>query len=131
MGEFVTLETTDGIGTMRLNRPPMNALNTQLQEELRAAAHEATADEQVKAVIVYGGEKVFAAGAAGCVFDSWLGATLQERRWCSVCEHETERAVHDCGAVTVHRRGFAGVNNDAVNFLSTVAGGLLATFLAR
>ncbi|GID25627.1 enoyl-CoA hydratase/isomerase family protein [Paractinoplanes brasiliensis] len=63
MGEFVTLETTDGIGTIRLDRPPMNALNTQLQEELRAAAHSATADEQVKAVIVYGGEKVFAAGA--------------------------------------------------------------------
>ena len=63
MGEFVTLEITDGIGTIRLDRPPMNALNTQLQEELRAAAQSATADEQVKAVIVYGGEKVFAAGA--------------------------------------------------------------------
>ncbi|SNY11834.1 enoyl-CoA hydratase/isomerase family protein [Paractinoplanes atraurantiacus] len=63
MGEFVTLETNDGIGTIKLNRPPMNALNTQLQEELRAAAHSATGDEGVKAVIVYGGEKVFAAGA--------------------------------------------------------------------
>ncbi|MBU2662021.1 enoyl-CoA hydratase/isomerase family protein [Actinoplanes bogorensis] len=63
MGEFVTLESTDGIGTIRLNRPPMNALNTQLQEELRAAAHSAATDEQIKAVIVYGGEKVFAAGA--------------------------------------------------------------------
>ncbi|XVU24440.1 enoyl-CoA hydratase/isomerase family protein [Actinoplanes sp. CA-054009] len=63
MGEFVTLETNDGIGTIKLNRPPMNALNTQLQEELRAAAHSAAGDEGVKAVIVYGGEKVFAAGA--------------------------------------------------------------------
>ncbi|XVV11680.1 enoyl-CoA hydratase/isomerase family protein [Actinoplanes sp. CA-131856] len=63
MGEFVTLETNDGIGTIKLNRPPMNALNTQLQEELRAAAHSATGDEGVKAVVVYGGEKVFAAGA--------------------------------------------------------------------
>ncbi|GAA0508926.1 enoyl-CoA hydratase [Paractinoplanes deccanensis] len=63
MGEFVTLETTDGIGTIKLTRPPMNALNTQLQEELRAAAHSATGDEGVKAVVVYGGEKVFAAGA--------------------------------------------------------------------
>src|SRR5689334_11402673 len=41
----------------------MNALNTQLQEELRAVAHSAAGDEGVKAVIVYGGEKVFAAGA--------------------------------------------------------------------
>ncbi|MFF5080117.1 enoyl-CoA hydratase/isomerase family protein [Actinoplanes sp. NPDC000266] len=63
MGEFVTLETNDGIGTIKLNRPPMNALNTQIQEELRAAAHSATGDEGVKAVVVYGGEKVFAAGA--------------------------------------------------------------------
>src|SRR4051812_4931154 len=41
----------------------MNALNTQLQEELRAAAHSATGNDEVKAVIVYGGDKVFAAGA--------------------------------------------------------------------
>jgi enoyl-CoA hydratase/carnithine racemase len=41
----------------------MNPLNTQVQEELRAAAHDASADPEIKAVIVYGGEKVFAAGA--------------------------------------------------------------------
>ena len=63
MGEFVKLESKDGIGTIRLERPPMNALNTQVQEELRAAAAAATADAEVRAVIVYGGEKVFAAGA--------------------------------------------------------------------
>jgi enoyl-CoA hydratase len=63
MAEFVRLETADGIGTIRLDRPPMNALNAQLQEELREAAAQATADPQVRAVIVYGGEKVFAAGA--------------------------------------------------------------------
>ncbi|MEV1317210.1 enoyl-CoA hydratase-related protein [Micromonospora arborensis] len=63
MGEFVRLETKDGIGTIRLERPPMNALNTQVQEELRAAADAAAADPEVRAVIVYGGEKVFAAGA--------------------------------------------------------------------
>ncbi|WP_089156883.1 enoyl-CoA hydratase/isomerase family protein [Micromonospora sp. NBS 11-29] len=63
MGEFVRLEVKDGIGTIRLGRPPMNALNTRVQEELRAAATAATADAEVRAVIVYGGEKVFAAGA--------------------------------------------------------------------
>lgn len=63
MAEFVTLDVSDGIGTIRLARPPMNALNRQLQEELRAAARAATLDDDVKAVIVYGGEKVFAAGA--------------------------------------------------------------------
>lgn len=63
MAEFVTLDVTDGIGTIRLNRPPMNALNRQLQSELSEAAHEAARRSDVKAVIVYGGEKVFAAGA--------------------------------------------------------------------
>lgn len=63
MSEFVRLEINDGIGTIRLDRPPMNALNTQVQEELRQAATEATNSEQVAAVVVYGGEKVFAAGA--------------------------------------------------------------------
>ncbi|HEX5967667.1 MAG TPA: enoyl-CoA hydratase-related protein [Intrasporangium sp.] len=63
MGEFVRLEVEDGIGTIRLDRPKMNALNVQVQEEIRAAALEATDREEVKAVIVWGGEKVFAAGA--------------------------------------------------------------------
>jgi enoyl-CoA hydratase/carnithine racemase len=63
VGDFVRLEISDGIGTIRLERPPMNALNTQVQEELRAAATAATTDSGVRAVIVYGGETVFAAGA--------------------------------------------------------------------
>ena len=63
MGEFVRLEVEDGIGTIRLDRPKMNALNVQVQEEIREAAAEATARTDVKAVIVYGGERVFAAGA--------------------------------------------------------------------
>src|SRR5436190_17380317 len=63
MGELVRLEIADGIGTIRLDRPPMNALNSQVQEELRDAARRAAADEAVRAVVVYGGEKVFAAGA--------------------------------------------------------------------
>jgi len=63
VGELVRLEKHDGIGTIRLERPPMNALNRQVQEEIRAAAVEATADDSVRAVVVYGGEKVFAAGA--------------------------------------------------------------------
>jgi enoyl-CoA hydratase/carnithine racemase len=51
------------VGTIRLDRPKMNALNEQVQEEIRAAAHEATERDDVKAVVVYGGERVFAAGA--------------------------------------------------------------------
>ncbi|HEY8534553.1 MAG TPA: enoyl-CoA hydratase-related protein [Micromonospora sp.] len=63
MGDFVRVEVADGIGTIRLDRPPMNALNTQVQEELRAAAAQVAADDAIRAVVVYGGPKVFAAGA--------------------------------------------------------------------
>ena len=63
MGEFVRLEVADGVGTIRLDRPKMNALNVQVQEEIRAAATEAAERDDVKAVVIYGGERVFAAGA--------------------------------------------------------------------
>ena len=63
MADFVRLSTSGGIGTIRLDRPPMNALNKQVQEEIREAAKEAGARDDVRAVIVYGGQKVFAAGA--------------------------------------------------------------------
>ncbi|MFT3661620.1 MAG: enoyl-CoA hydratase-related protein [Gordonia sp. (in: high G+C Gram-positive bacteria)] len=66
MAEFVTLETSQdhpGVGTIMLHRPPMNALNRQVQDELLAAAAEANDRDDIAAVVVYGGPKVFAAGA--------------------------------------------------------------------
>ncbi|WP_431924804.1 enoyl-CoA hydratase/isomerase family protein [Nonomuraea jabiensis] len=62
MGEFVSVEVADQIATIRLDRPKMNALNMQVQRQIVEAAREVDADPQVQAVIVYGGEKVFAAG---------------------------------------------------------------------
>jgi enoyl-CoA hydratase/carnithine racemase len=62
MSEFVRLEVADGIGTIRLDRPKVNALNDQVTAELADAARAAAADE-VRAVIIYGGERVFAGGA--------------------------------------------------------------------
>lgn len=63
MAEFVNLEVDDGVGTIRLDRPKMNALNVTVQEEIRAAAIEATERKDVRAVVIWGGPKVFAAGA--------------------------------------------------------------------
>jgi enoyl-CoA hydratase/carnithine racemase len=63
VGEFVRLEVSGAVGTIRLDRPPMNALNAQVQDEIQAAAVEATARADVRAVVLYGGDKVFAAGA--------------------------------------------------------------------
>ncbi len=59
----VHLEAADGVGTIRLDRPPMNALDSATQDRLRELAEEATRREDVRAVVIWGGEKVFAAGA--------------------------------------------------------------------
>lgn len=59
----VHLEVADGVGTLRLDRPPMNALDVATQDRLRELAAEATRREDVRTVVLYGGEKVFAAGA--------------------------------------------------------------------
>ncbi|GGX72203.1 enoyl-CoA hydratase/isomerase family protein [Streptomyces fructofermentans] len=59
----VHLEVAEGVGTIRLDRPPMNALDVATQDRLKELAEEATRREDVRAVILYGGEKVFAAGA--------------------------------------------------------------------
>ena len=63
MNEFVRLEVSDGTGTILIERPPMNALSTAVQAGLAEAAKEATDRRDVRAVIVYGGPKLFAAGA--------------------------------------------------------------------
>ncbi|MER7935425.1 enoyl-CoA hydratase-related protein [Streptomyces sp. NPDC093272] len=59
----VTLEVAEGVGTLRLDRPPMNALDVATQDRLKELAEEATRRADVRAVVIYGGEKVFAAGA--------------------------------------------------------------------
>lgn len=63
MTEFARLEVEGGVGTVRLDRPPMNALNAQFDRELLEIAAEASERDDVRAVVVYGGEKLFAAGA--------------------------------------------------------------------
>lgn len=64
MGEYVNLEVSDsGVGTIRLDRPKVNALNSTVAREIDDAVGAARNDERVRAVVVWGGEKVFAAGA--------------------------------------------------------------------
>ena len=73
---------------------------------------------------------VVAAGLAGAFADSLLGATIQSRRWCERCDSATERKIHDCGTATVDAGGLSWLNNDGVNFLSTLIGGLVALLLS-
>lgn len=77
MGEFVSLEVADGVATIRLDRPPMNALSLQVQDEFARAALAADADDSVRAIVVYGGPKVFAAGADVKEMADWDAATAQ------------------------------------------------------
>ncbi|OLE26103.1 MAG: enoyl-CoA hydratase [Catenulispora sp. 13_1_20CM_3_70_7] len=63
MGEFVRVETEGAVGVIRLDRPKMNALNVQVQRELHEAAEQVGADDAIRAVVIWGGERVFAAGA--------------------------------------------------------------------
>jgi cyclohexa-1,5-dienecarbonyl-CoA hydratase len=63
VGEFVKLDVDGAVGTIRLDRPPMNAINDELLRDLRDVAEEAVTNDDVRALVLYGGEKVFAAGA--------------------------------------------------------------------
>ncbi len=76
---FVELEVDNAVATIRLNRPPMNALNAEVQDNLQAAAQEASARRDVRAVVVYGGEKVFAAGADIKEMASWSYTDMVDR----------------------------------------------------
>jgi enoyl-CoA hydratase/carnithine racemase len=63
VAEFVRVEVDDAVATMRLDRPKLNPLDAAMQEEIRAAAHELSERDDVRAVVIYGGPNVFAAGA--------------------------------------------------------------------
>jgi enoyl-CoA hydratase/carnithine racemase len=63
VAEFVHVEVEDAVATIRLDRPKMNALNVPMQAEIAEAARTVHEDPEVRAVILYGGERVFAAGA--------------------------------------------------------------------
>jgi uncharacterized protein (TIGR00297 family) len=68
-------------------------------------------------------------GLAGCTFDSLLGATAQGIYYCSQCQKETESKVHRCGQPAQHLRGWRWLNNDWVNFASSIMGSLMASFV--
>ena len=64
MGEFVNLEVAgSGVGTIRLDRPKLNPLNEQVAREIGEVVDEVRDRDDVKAIVLWGGERVFAAGA--------------------------------------------------------------------
>ncbi len=87
---------------------------------MAAAAHPGAANRRVRAISCAAG------GFAGSLTDSLLGALIQEQRWCESCCVSTELPVHTCGDHTQHHSGMPAVNNDVVNLISGLAGGLAA-----
>jgi uncharacterized protein (TIGR00297 family) len=68
-----------------------------------------------------------AAGLLGSLADSLLGATVQAIYYCDACGQETERhLLHACGAPTRQLRGWRWLNNDWVNFISSLFGAVIA-----
>lgn len=71
------------------------------------------------------------AGFAGATLDSVAGGSLQALRYCPSCKRDCETNPHACGTPTVVRRGFARIDNDAVNLIATASGAAIAYVLAR
>ena len=65
-------------------------------------------------------------GLAGSLIDSLLGASLQRQGYCPSCQAATEARIHHCGAASNLTRGCSWLGNDAVNFLASLGGGLIA-----
>jgi len=91
MDTFVSLEVDDDtrVGTVRLDRPPMNALSLEMWEQLDAAVAAAIDDERVRALLVWGGPKVFAAGADITEFPELTPADA--RRYSEVLQRTLDR----------------------------------------
>ena len=63
MGGHVRLEVDDGVGVIRLDRPPANAFDLAMGLELQEIVREAGSNDEVGAIVIHGGPKLFAAGA--------------------------------------------------------------------
>lgn len=80
--ETILVDYTDGVATITLNRPDsLNALNMAVLEDVTAAAAAADADDSVRAIILTGEGKAFAAGADIKEMSSLDFATAYRKNW--------------------------------------------------
>ncbi len=80
--ETILVDYADGIATITLNRPDsLNALNLTVLEDVTAAAAAADADDAIRAIILTGSGKAFAAGADIKQMASLDFATAYRKNW--------------------------------------------------
>jgi enoyl-CoA hydratase len=62
--ETILLDKREAVGIITLNRPKaLNALNSQLMDEMTEALRDLEADDEIGCIVITGSEKAFAAGA--------------------------------------------------------------------
>ncbi|MCY3578327.1 MAG: enoyl-CoA hydratase/isomerase family protein [bacterium] len=100
MGEFVRIETgaADGVATLRLDRPKVNALNAQVVAELQQAANELADRTDIRAVVIWGGPRVFAAGAD---INEFSGMDVEKGRDLSQRINAALRALESLPQITI------------------------------
>lgn len=74
-------------------------------------------------------EAALLGGFLGAMVDSLAGATIQAQYKCTKCNKITEKKIH-CGIRSKHISGVHWINNDVVNLICTLSGGVFALGLS-
>ncbi len=108
--ETVLYDKKGKVAVITLNRPEkMNAINLQMNKDLKAALREAKEDDDIRAIVITGAGKAFCAG--GDVDEFASGEFL------SGTEEQTERIfIHPYDLYKLHKSIVAAVNGVAVGF---------------
>lgn len=81
MGELVHLEVADGVAVVRVDNPPVNALNGAVLERLSKVVTRLEDDDDIRSVVVTGtGSKAFVAGADISEFEELIAAGAMPER---------------------------------------------------
>lgn len=67
-------------------------------------------------------------GFIGSLIDSLMGSAIQAKYKCNICDKYTEKKVHH-GSITTPVGGISFVNNDVVNFTSSLTASIIAIAL--
>lgn len=90
--------TAKGVATIRLNRPKVNAINKEMLEALEETCNELSQDQSMRAVVLTGGGKHFAAGAdiGGFMGLDGAGATAMSKQF-----HRTALALETLPQISI------------------------------